>query len=173
MKIVVLNGSPRVSGNTSHYVAAFKEGAEQAGHQVETLWVGGLSIAGCVACEYCHTKGNGECCVKDDMVHVWRELEGADMVVLASSVHYWGFTGQMESAISRFYSKGKPEGVKKYALILSSGSPDVYMGIEAQYKEILGWFEAEDAGILEFNGADEEQQTEENYAKVRAFGASL
>ncbi len=173
MKIVVLNGSPRPNGNTVHLVKAFVEGAEEKGHEVTVLRVGGMKIAPCLACEYCHTKGNGTCVVRDDMDKVWEALEGAEVVVFASSVHYWGFTGQMQSTIARFYSKNQPEGVKKYALLLSSGSPGVYEGIEAQYREIVGYFGAKSLGILEINGDDADQRAEASLAKARAFGASL
>lgn len=38
-KIVILNGSPRKTGNTSALVKAFTEGAESAGHTVtEFFW---------------------------------------------------------------------------------------------------------------------------------------
>ncbi len=47
MKIAVLNGSPRPKGNTATLIAAFKEGAESAGHQVMVLPVGTMNIGGC------------------------------------------------------------------------------------------------------------------------------
>ena len=37
MKILVLNGSPRPSGNTAFLVDAFKKGAEEKGHQVTVV----------------------------------------------------------------------------------------------------------------------------------------
>ena len=40
MKILVLNGSPRKKGNTAALVAAFKEGAESKGNEVEVIPVG-------------------------------------------------------------------------------------------------------------------------------------
>ena len=66
MKIAVFNGSPRKE-NTSAMVQAFCEGAKAAGHEVEEYQVGKMKIAGCLACEYCHTKGNGVCIQKDDL----------------------------------------------------------------------------------------------------------
>ena len=33
-----------------------------------------MKIAGCLGCEYCHTKGNGECVQKDDMKEVETKL---------------------------------------------------------------------------------------------------
>ena len=69
MKITILNGSPRKQ-NTAAMVEAFAEGAKAAGHEVETLQVGKLKIGGCLACEYCHGKGEGKCVQKDDMEKV-------------------------------------------------------------------------------------------------------
>lgn len=36
-KILILNGSPRLMGNTMQMVAQFKKGAEEAGHVVTVL----------------------------------------------------------------------------------------------------------------------------------------
>ena len=66
MKIAVFNGSPRKQ-NTSALVDAFVEGANEAGHDVEVYQVGKMKIAGCLGCEYCHTKGEGSCVQKDDL----------------------------------------------------------------------------------------------------------
>ena len=170
MKIVVLNGSPRPKGNTAALISAFVEGAEGAGHQVSVLQVGTMKIGGCRGCEYCHDKGGGKCVQKDDMDRVYPALAEADMTVLASPVYYFGLTGQLQSAVSRFYAVGAP-AAKKYALLLTSGSPNVYGVIEAQYRGILNFLQAEDLGILEFDG--KQVGTEEALAKVKAFGASL
>ena len=59
MNILVLNGSPRPQGNTAKMVAAFRESAENAGHTVNIVNVCRKDIKGCLACEYCHGKGQG------------------------------------------------------------------------------------------------------------------
>ena len=61
MRILVLNGSPRPKGNTKQMVDAFREDAESAGHKVDVVDIRRKKISGCLACEYCHTKGNGVC----------------------------------------------------------------------------------------------------------------
>ncbi len=170
MKIAVLNGSPRPMGRTAALIEAFREGAESRGHEVVVLPVGSMKIGGCKDCEYCHTKGNGACIQKDDMALVYPLLADAEMLVLASPVYYFGLTGQLQCAISRFYAVGSP-AAKKYALVLTSGSPNVYEGIEAQYKNILKFFRSEDLGIFEYDGR--KVDTEEALAEVKAFGASL
>ena len=170
MKIVVMNGSPHANGNTSALVDAFKKGAESKGNEVVVCPVGTMQINGCKACEYCHTAGEGKCIQQDDMQAVSAELADADMVVLASPVHYWGFSGQLQCAVARFYATGKPAKATKYAMILSSGSPGVYDAIISQYKSIVRYFDAEDLGICAFDG---DAKTEERMTQVEAFGASL
>ena len=170
MKIVVLQGSPRKNGNTQFLVEGFKEGAEKAGHDVEIVNIGNMKIAPCIACEYCHGKGNGECVQKDEMQDVYKKLNDAEMIVFASAVYYFNFTGQLQNAISRFYCKGTMPA-KKYTLILSSYSPDVYRGIIDTYKQIVEYSNAKDLGIKYFNGAD--QRTDVNHKTMVEFGKSI
>ena len=170
MKILVLNGSPHPKGNTKALVEAFAKGAQSAGHEVTECPVGTMNIKGCLGCNYCHTKGEGACVQKDDMEKVYPALAESDMIVFASPVHYFGFSGQLESAIARFFAPFKPKATK-YALIVSSMSPEVYAGIEGQYKSMVAFFEAEDLGIKEINGDD--QTAEATLAELEAFGASI
>lgn len=171
MKILVLNGSPHKAGNTSALVAAFEKGAAAAGHEVVVCPVGTMNIKGCLGCEYCHTKGEGACIQKDDMQKVYPELNSADMLVLASPVHYFGLSGQLESTIARFYAGMKPAKVTKMGLIASSHSPNVFPAIEAQYKIMVGFFGAEDAGIIKCVGDD--NKSDAALAKAEEFGKSL
>lgn len=126
MKIIVFNGSPRPQGNTAAMVEAFARGAGESGHEVTVVDVCRKKIAGCLACEYCHSKGNGKCIQQDDMQEIYPLLDEAEMIVLASPVYYHGFTGQLQCAINRIYALDKPKHLKKAALILSSGSDHVY-----------------------------------------------
>ncbi len=170
MKILVLNGSPHPNGNTHALVDAFTNGAQSAGHEVTESAVGRMNIKGCLGCEYCHGKGEGQCVQKDDMEKVYPELASADMIVFASPVHYFNFTGQLQSAIARFYAPMKP-AAKKYAMILSSASPGVYAGLESAYKTYVGFVGAEDMGIKEVYG--DNNKAESTLADMEAFGASL
>jgi len=168
MNVLVLNGSPRPKGNTAALATAFAEGARGAGHEVEVAEIGRLKFGGCLGCEYCHKAGAGVCVQKDEMAAVLESLKQADAVVFASPVYYWGFSGQMQAAISRFYAIGKPPA-KKYALLLSSGSPGVYDGILAQYRSMVDYFEGKDLGIRTFPGAADEAAL----AEAKALGAAL
>lgn len=113
MKILILNGSPRPDGNTVDMIKAYAEGAKEAGHSIQIVDVCRKNIRGCLACEYCHTKGNGKCIQQDDMKEVYPLLEEAEMIVLASPIYYHSFTGQLQCAINRIYALDKPKNLEK------------------------------------------------------------
>lgn len=170
MKITVLNGSPR-KVNTSAMVDAFVEGAEAAGHQVEVIHVGRMKIAGCLGCEYCHTKGEGQCVQKDDWQKVQPAYEDCDMVVFASPIYYFTMTAQMQAAIQRIYCIDHPPKATKAALLLSSMSPGVHDGSIAEYKGYLAYTGLEDTGIIIAVG--EENQSEAKLTEIREFAKNL
>ena len=172
MNILVLNGSPRMNGNTAAMVAAFAEGASENGHIVTVVPVCQKKIAGCLACEYCHTKGNGKCVQKDDMQEVYSILEEAEMIVLASPIYYHSFTGQLQCAINRIYALDKPKNMKKAALILSSGDDKVYDGAIYEYQNsFLNYLKLENMGI--FTAFGKQNKSEEKLEELRSFGLSL
>lgn len=170
MKIAVLNGSPR-KVNTAAMIQAFREGAEAAGHQVEEYHVGKMKIAGCLGCEYCHTKGEGTCVQKDDFEKLLPAYKDADMIVFASPVYYFAMTAQMEAAIQRVYCIGKPQKAKKAALLISSGSPGTHNGSVAQFKDYMAYAGIEVAGII--TAAGEENKSEGKLNEIREFAKGL
>ncbi|HIU76178.1 MAG TPA: flavodoxin family protein [Candidatus Pelethocola excrementipullorum] len=172
MKILILNGSPRPNGNTTAMVKAFVEGAKKNGHEITVVSVCNKKIAGCLACEYCHGKGEGKCIQQDDMQEIYPVLDETEMIVLASPVYYHSFTGQLQCAINRIYALDKPKHLKKAALILSSGSDKVYGGAIYEYQNsFLDYLKLEDMGI--FTAYDKQNKSEEKLSELRNFGQSL
>ena len=172
MNIVILNGSPRPHGNTAAMVAAYREGAESAGHKVIVFDVCRMHVAGCLACEYCHTKEQRTCIQKDDMQQIYPALDEADMLVLASPVYYHGLSGQLKCVIDRIYAPGYPRRLRKAALLLSSGSKGVYGGAVYTYQHsFLGWLHLEDMGV--FVAAGDENKSPQLLERLRAAGAAL
>ena len=80
-KVLILQGSPRANGNTAWMAEEYKKAAESAGHDVTLVNVSKKKIAGCLACEYCHNKGNGACIQKDDMQELYPLMAEADVLV--------------------------------------------------------------------------------------------
>ena len=175
MKILVLSGSPRPRGNTAAMVDAFARGARESGHQVEIIDVCRKKIAGCMACEYCHQKGSGherQCVQQDDMQAVYPLLDEAEMILLASPVYYHSFSGQLQCAINRIYALDKPRNLKKAALVLSSGSDNVYGGAVYEYQNsFLDYLHLEDMGI--FTAYGRQNQSPEKLEELYCFGKGL
>ena len=171
VKILVLNGSPRNDSNSSAMIEAFKKGAEGNGNEVTVCDVAKMKIAGCLGCEYCHTKGEGQCVQKDDWEKVLPAYKDCDMIVFASPIYYFTLTAQMEAAIQRVYCIGQPAKATKAAMLLSSGSPGVYDGAMGQYKGYLAFTGIEDAGVITAVG--DENKSEAKLAEVREFAKNL
>lgn len=152
MNILVLNGSPRPTGETAGMIRTFRIEAESAGHTVNVIDVCRKNIHGCLACEYCHGKGQGECSQKDDMTMIYALICDADMLVLASPIYYHNISGQLKCVVDRFYAAlypKAPQKLKKVAMFLASGDSDMYDGVKfSYYGDFIGYLGLEDLGIF-------------------------
>lgn len=175
MNVLVINGSPRPQGNTKQMVEAFREGAVSSGNKVNVIDVCQKKIGGCLACEYCHTKGNGNCIQKDDMQEIYDLLKEAEMLVIASPIYYHGISGQLKCVIDRFYSAAypkKPNKLKKVAMILSSGDANMYDGALFSFRgDFLDYLGLENMGVLTAHGT--ENGSQKKLEELKAFGSSL
>ena len=164
MKVLILQGSPRANGNTAWMAEELLKAAKAAGHEVRLVNVAKKKIAGCLACEYCHTKGNGACIQKDDMQELYPLMNEAEVLVLAAPIYYFTLSAQMQAPIQRMYCVNKPANVKKMALLASSHSPNVYDGANAEYRDICNDWGVENIGVV--TAKLDEQKTEATKAKV-------
>ena len=161
MNILILNGSPRPQGDTAKMVSVFQAEAERAGHTVKTFAVCRMNIHGCLACEYCHGKGEGVCVQQDDMQQIARALQETDLLVLASPIYYHNISGQLKCAIDRFYSvlyPSAPTRLRKVAMFLASGDADMTEGARFSYEgDFLGYLGLEDVGLVSNHDPDYEE----------------
>ncbi len=109
-KIVILNGSPRKTGNTSALIKAFTEGAESAGNTVTTFFLDGMNIHGCKGCFGGHSSQACPCVQKDDMDKIYPAVKESDVVVLATPLYYWNMSGQIRTAIDRLFALEEGDG---------------------------------------------------------------
>ena len=171
MNIVILQASPRAKGSTAWMAEEYKKAAEAAGHQVTLVNVAHKKIAGCLACEYCHGKGNGACIQKDDMQDLYPIMAEAEVLVLAAPIYYFTLCAQMQAPIQRMYCVNKPAKVQKMALLLSSYSPGVYDGAKAEYRDICNYWSATDTGVV--TAKNDEQKTDATKQKIQELVAKL
>lgn len=135
MKVLLINGSPRVGGNTSIALGEMEKIFQQEGIQVETVQVGNKAIRGCVACLSCMENGK---CVFDDLVNETApKFAEADGLVIASPVYYASANGTLISFIDRlFYSTPFDKTMKVGAAVAVARRG----GVSATYDELNKYF---------------------------------
>lgn len=135
MKVLLINGSPRVGGNTSIALGEMEKIFQQEGIQVDTVQVGNKAIRGCVACLSCMEKGK---CVFDDLVNETApKFAEADGLVIASPVYYASANGTLISFIDRlFYSTPFDKTMKVGAAVAVARRG----GVSATYDELNKYF---------------------------------
>jgi multimeric flavodoxin WrbA len=110
MRVLGIAGSPRRGSNTDILLNEVLKGAISQGAATHVLYVSNLNIMPCNHCDACLR--TGQCPFQDDMQTVYRELEQADRIVLASPLHFMGLTGQLKNLIDR----AQALWVRKYQL---------------------------------------------------------
>lgn len=101
MKVLMLNGSPRVGGNTSVALREMEEVFRQEGIEVETVQVGQKDIRGCISCGRCGELGK---CVFDDIVNeLAPKFQEADGLVAASPVYYASANPTLVALLNRLF----------------------------------------------------------------------
>lgn len=153
-RIVVLVGSMRKGGNTDLLAQAFVEGANK-NNTVEIVSVADYKVNPCIGCNSCFTREGNQCFQKDDMAEIYKKLEIADMVVIASPVYFYGISAELKAIIDRLHTPMRNEfRVKKLALMLVGAAtlPELFDAIKLQYQLVLNFFHLEDAGMVLVKG---------------------
>lgn len=117
MKVLLINGSPKVNGNTAYALGQMAEVFAELGIETETIQVGSQLIRGCQGCGACYKLGK---CVIDDMVNeTAAKLAEADGMVIGSPVYYASPNGTLISFLDRlFYSNSADLRMKVGASIV-------------------------------------------------------
>ena len=121
----MINGSPRIGGNTSIALREMENIFKENDVEVETVQIGNKDIRisgyqdirGCIACHSCATKGK---CVFDDVVNeLAPKFEKADGLVIASPVYYASANATLIACLDRlFYSTSFDKTMKVGASVV-------------------------------------------------------
>ena len=160
-QILILNGSPRIHGNTAALIDAFTAGAEAAGHTV----------------------ARHPCVQRNGMDAVYPAYMAADVVVLASPMYYWSISGQLRCAFDRLFAVAElgPDLANpvKDAVLLMAAEGDTeenFAPVRAYYKALLDCLGWKDAGIVYAGGnmaVGDIQAHPEQLEAARQLGAAL
>jgi multimeric flavodoxin WrbA len=166
LRVLGIAGSPRRGGNTDLLLEEVMKGAASGGAEVKTIILNDLNITFCQHCDACLKKGN--CKISDDMQMVYRELQDADRIVLASPIQFMGVTAQTKAIIDRcqalwarkYVLKQPPlsNGKVTKGLFVSVGGRKVVNLFESALIVVKTFFRILDVtyvGELVFSGIDE------------------
>ncbi len=150
MKVLVITGSPHVTGTTAHMADRFIEGAEAAGHEVFRFDAAQKNVHPCIACEKCHRTETG-CVFKDSMEELNPHLLEAEVIAFVSPIYYYDINAQVKAVIDRFYANDAEIHGEKKAVLITAMADDVLEsadGANVSFARMTGFLKWEIAGIL-------------------------
>ena len=135
MKVLIINGSPRMNGNTTIAVNEMVKVFESEGVEAEVVQIGNKDVRGCIACGTCFKKGQ---CVFDDVVNeLAPKFETADGLVVASPVYYASANATLIACLDRlFYSTHFDKTMKVGASVVCARRG----GLSATFDELNKYF---------------------------------
>lgn len=135
MKVLIINGSPRVNGNTTIAVREMEQTFVKEGVEVETVQIGNQDIRGCIACGSC--RKNGKCVFDDAVNELAPKFEEADGLVIASPVYYASANATLIACLDRlFYSTAFDKAMKVGASVVCARRG----GCSATFDELNKYF---------------------------------
>ena len=142
LKVLILNGSPRVDGNTDIAIREMEKIFGENDVEAETIRVGNLDVRGCIACGTCSKKGK---CVFDDIVNeIAPKFEAADGLIVASPVYYASANATLIACLDRlFYSTSFDKTMKVGASVVCARRG----GCSATFDELNKYFTISDMPI--------------------------
>ncbi len=96
MKTLIFNGSPRKNGDTVAMINSLKRELGGEINQIDTFY---SDIKPCMDCRYCISHEN--CSINDDMINVFKLIDEADNIVVASPIYFSMLTGSLLNIFSR------------------------------------------------------------------------
>ena len=101
MRVLIINGSPRPSGNSATLIRHMSGVFSSLGVETEVMDIGTKDIRGCIACRRCIELGR---CVFNDVVNeAMEKFERCDGLVVVSPVYFASPNGNLISFLDRLF----------------------------------------------------------------------
>ena len=136
-KVLIISSSPRKGGNSETLAAAFAKGAQEAGHQVETVFLREKQVGFCKGCLACLNLGH--CVIKDSAVEIAAKMHNADVLVFATPVYYYCVSGQLKTMLDRANPLFGTDYAFTKAYLLATAAEDAPETVEGTVKAVQGW----------------------------------
>ena len=102
MKVLAINGSARLNGNTAIMLNTALAVLAAEGIETELVQLGPKGLQGCIACYKCFENKDKRCAVNDDRMNGYIEkMVAADGILLGSPTYFADVTTNMKSLMDR------------------------------------------------------------------------
>ena len=109
MKVLALNGSPRVkASSTYHMMKPFLQGMEAAGAETKVIHIHKLHLEPCIGCYTCWARTPGVCIHNDSMAEALAKFNNADMVIFGTPLYHFTMSGTMKNFVDRLLPRLEP-----------------------------------------------------------------
>ena len=136
-KVLIISSSPRKGGNSETLAAAFAKGAQEAGHQIETVFLREKQYGFCKGCFACLKLGH--CVIKDSAVEIAAKMHDADVLVFVTPVYYYSVSGQLKTMLDRANPLFGTDYAFTKAYLLATAAEDAPETFEGAEKAVQGW----------------------------------
>lgn len=161
MKVLVISSSPRRAGNSAAMAQQAAQGAEAAGHEVESLYLSDFVEGVLGDCRLCRDR-HGRCSILDGYETLLVDhVVPADAVVIATPLHYYGMTSRLKAFFDRLFcytSNSAPDGErvmagltgKRIGLLISCEETyqGATLGLVTQFQELTRYNRQELVGVV-------------------------
>ena len=142
MKVLGILGSPHADGPSSSLAREVLRVAEEAGHEVETIYLRDKEIGFCHGCVACLKLGH--CVIQDDANAIVQTMLSADVIVWATPIYYYGMCGQMKTMLDRANPLYDSDYAFTQVYFLTSAAENEPSTPEGAIKAIQGWVDCFD-----------------------------
>lgn len=172
MKVLGINSSPRLKGNTRYLMDLFMKEMEAIGHEITLLDATRMNIKRCIGCGTCERTGN---CVftDDDFTQVFLPaVIETDLLVISSPIYFYAFPADIKALIDRgqvLWSRkyrlktNEFEGRNRKGVLLAvaaTSGKDLFAGMEQTARYFFDAAGMDYAGALLYRGLDEKGEME-------------
>ena len=175
MKVYIVVDAKK-NGKTDKITKQFIQGAQSAGHEVETEYLFmKKNTHGCIDCQPC--KRNGGSCVWNDDITPMLE---SDILVFASPVYFFSISSQLKQFMDRAYAvMEKIKNKKFYFITTAEGPSDIFEeDLRRVTEPIQGFLDCFDRmefikTLSFFDTGSKNVVESDDYKEAKAIGASV
>jgi multimeric flavodoxin WrbA len=146
MKILAINGSPRVNGNTASLMKLVIDEAKTCSSEVNVMWcnLNDMTYAGCQSCLTCKTSDVKGCVRKDALSFVLDVMLASQAWIIGTPIYMGQASGQLKLLLDRMYGftgpnkqKRIPPGKKAIVAITQEASEGSHDEVPTQMKNFF------------------------------------